>query len=83
MNLREGLRIVHHSRQPIRLGKYEAKNQTDSPIKIGQKISANRYAQGLTSARRKAPISTPTQNKYQTNSIVLIIGTYYHNARIP
>ena len=54
---------VHHSRQPCRLGKYEAKNQIDSPIKIGQKISANRHTQGLTSARRKAPISTPIQNK--------------------
>jgi len=36
------LRKVHHSRKPCRLGKYEAKNQIDSPIKIGQKISANR-----------------------------------------
>ena len=34
------------SGQPRHLGKYEAKNQTLSPIKIGQKISANRYAQG-------------------------------------
>ena len=53
------------SGQPRHLGKYEAKNQTLSPIKIGQKISANRYAQGQgrTSAKCKAAISAPTQNK--------------------
>src|SRR6516165_1948096 len=63
----EELRKVHHSRQPIRLGKYEAKNQTLSPIKIGQKISANRHVQGLTSTRRKAPISIrPKINNRQT-----------------
>jgi hypothetical protein len=47
----------------LSIGKYEAKNQIETPIKIGQRISANRSVQGRTSARCKAPISTPTQNK--------------------
>jgi hypothetical protein len=53
----------HHSRQPRCLGKYKAKNQTLSLIKIGKKISANRYArgQGRTSATCKAAISIPTR----------------------
>jgi hypothetical protein len=60
-----GLEGLHHSRPPSHLGKYEAKIQILSPIKIGQKINANRYAQGqgLTSAACKAAIGTPTQNK--------------------
>jgi hypothetical protein len=41
----------------------EPMNQTETPIKIGQAIIAIHCAQGRTSARRKAPISTPTQSK--------------------
>jgi hypothetical protein len=50
------------SGQPRHLGKYEAKNQTLSPIKIGQKISANRYAQG----QGRKPREHNSQDKLKT-----------------